>query len=692
MQLASIMDLPIQKARPFSQDSESATFGRYFFNVLSWLRGSLAVYSPGSKRLYLYFLVCIVTLASPLTRAYASGQMLAENPHESTIAVLENLEHSVSVKVYEDYAITTVKQTFYNPEKTNLQGRFHFRLPKKSVLSGITARTNGVVVSSQSRTRYGQNISRLKLSAQQNTTIELIYIQRIVATNGVARYSYESIEPEPGSLDSVDSKYLSYLKLINSHLSKKNQSTNVAFTLELDSSVSVAAIWLTAQTQGEISRSSDNTWLVSVPAQATNTAVENEEFASDQCNPGNSHENGQLLTEENSINVHWCFDNDAPASLNMRSWQSAEEESGTFLMTLAPGSDLKPIVSGRDWIFVLDSSGSMKDRYKMLTKGVERALQNLQASDRFRIINFNDRTTEPSNGWRYYSDESTDDLLEQLRQVETSGGTDFIAAMKHSFSILDPVRTSAVVFITDGETNIGSVEKKAFLQLMEKFDIRLFTFVLGNDSSRPLLKKMADRSNGRAIKISNAGKLAEQLPEITKLVTHSALRDLSFEVNGVPSRLGIIKDTPIADSPGNQSRSLFKGQQLTIMGHFTTNETIDVKVQGRIGGKLQQYQKQFTRHDLKTNNSTHPIKGLATYHQRLGVEDIADYLGDASEYLEAISQLTTNQTAIPYEVAEAEAEAELSLNPVAGGGVAGYFLLLLLPGLGFIRRCHAQPL
>ena len=58
------------------------------------------------------------------------------------------------------------------------------------------------------------------------------------------------------------------------------------------------------------------------------------------------------------------------------------------MLVVTPGDDLKPIQEGKDWVFVLDISGSMRGKYATLVDGVQRALQKMYPQDRFRIVLF----------------------------------------------------------------------------------------------------------------------------------------------------------------------------------------------------------------------------------------------------------------------------------------------------------------
>jgi len=48
------------------------------------------------------------------------------------------------------------------------------------------------------------------------------------------------------------------------------------------------------------------------------------------------------------------------------------------MMVVTPGEDLKPIQEGQDWVFVLDISGSMRNKYATLVDGVQRAMQKMR--------------------------------------------------------------------------------------------------------------------------------------------------------------------------------------------------------------------------------------------------------------------------------------------------------------------------
>ena len=69
------------------------------------------------------------------------------------------------------------------------------------------------------------------------------------------------------------------------------------------------------------------------------------------------------------------------------------------MLTFTPGDDLPVIENGRDWVFVLDVSGSMQGKFATLANGVQQALGKLNPNDRFRIFTFNDGSRELTGGF-----------------------------------------------------------------------------------------------------------------------------------------------------------------------------------------------------------------------------------------------------------------------------------------------------
>ena len=242
----------------------------------------------------------------------------------------------------------------------------------------------------------------------------------------------------------------------------------------------------------------------------------------------------------------------------MVAYKESAGDRGTFMMTVTPGDDLAPITEGRDWVFVLDLSGSMEGKFQSLVEGVNKGLASLNPNDRFRIILFNNQAREITSGFEYAIPENVQRYIRVLESNHPDNGTNLYAGLKLGMQSLDADRSNALILVTDGVANVGYTEKKDFLELLESQDVRLFTFVMGNSANRPLLESMAKVSNGFAMNVSNSDDIAGKLLEATSRLTHEALHDVDVRFSGVK----------VSDLTPDRIGSLYRGQQLIVFGHY----------------------------------------------------------------------------------------------------------------------------
>ncbi|MEW8587104.1 MAG: hypothetical protein AB2531_15175, partial [Candidatus Thiodiazotropha sp.] len=101
---------------------------------------------------------------------------------------------------------------------------------------------------------------------------------------------------------------------------------------------------------------------------------------------------------DKDIVVYWRHQQGLPGSVDMIAHKEPGKDRGTFMLTVTPGDDLASINEGRDWVFVLDLSGSMEGKYQSLVEGVRKGLVKLTDKDRFKVVLFNNRARELTYG------------------------------------------------------------------------------------------------------------------------------------------------------------------------------------------------------------------------------------------------------------------------------------------------------
>jgi Ca-activated chloride channel family protein len=558
----------------------------------------------------------------------AAGLM---TPVNSGMPALEIKQHHVDVMIEDGYAITTVDQTFFNPNAQSLEAIYSFPVPDKAAVGEFTywidgkAVTGEVLEKQQAREVYEQEKAQGRETAltekdeyrsfdsrvypvqpQDSVRIRLVYIQPVHVDLGIGRYVYPL---EEGGVDEEKLAFWTYNEVVKESFS---------FNLHQRSSYPVDSFRLPEHPQALITQHSTQSWEV---------ALSNGQTSGDADTPQQLDKSSASFSLDKDIVVYWRHQQGLPGSIDMISHKPAGSDRGTFMMTVTPGDDLSGIQGGRDWVFVLDFSGSMQGKYHSLVEGVRKGLGKLNANDRFRIVLFNNSAHELTKGYTPVNEQNITHYIQQLESTNPSGGTNLYAGLVNGYKGLDSDRPSAIILVTDGVANVGVTQKKAFLSLLEKHDVRLFSFVMGNSANKPLLEGMAKVSNGFAMNISNSDDIVGRLVQTAEKLSHEAYRDLEVDIKGVkvkeitPARIG----------------SLYRGQQLIIFGHYWGDGPADVQIRGKISDKNLVYK---TRFNFPQQSTLHPeVERLWAYASIEGLQNRIDYLGEDSDSKQAIIDL-----------------------------------------------------
>jgi len=565
-------------------------------------------------------LCCVLSLS---TAIQAAGLL---TPTGSNFKQLDIKDHHVSVVIEDGYVITSVEQVFANPNDTDMEAIYSFPVPEKAAVGEFTFWIDGkpvtgeVLEKQQAREVYEAekqagndaalteqdsyrtfDISVYPVRAGRDVRIRLSYIQAAHIDSSVGRYVYPL---EDGGVDEERLAFWTY---------QDEVSESFSFELTFRSSWPIDEFRLPRHPQANIQKLSDFEWHVSM----VNEAAVAEEGAVDTAS-GFSHR----LDED--IVVYWRQAEGLPGAVELVTYKEDAQGRGTFMLTVTPGDDIAPITRGRDWVFVLDLSGSMEAKFQSLVEGVNRGLNHLNPEDRFRIILFNKRTLEVTNGFESATPENVQRYIQLLENHYPNSGTNLYAGLKRGIMSLDADRSSALILVTDGVANVGHTEKKDFLELLENQDVRLFTFVMGNSANRPLLESMAKVSNGFAMNVSNSDDIAGKILEATSKLTHEALHDIDVTFSGVKVR----------DLTPERIGSLYRGQQLLLLGHYWGDGEATVTIDGKVSGKNRRYSTTF---DFPSTESLHPeIERLWGFAKIEDLQNRLDYFGEDADIEQAL--------------------------------------------------------
>jgi Ca-activated chloride channel homolog len=182
-----------------------------------------------------------------------------------------------------------------------------------------------------------------------------------------------------------------------------------------------------------------------------------------------------------------------------------EGDGGYFLMMAEPPARVSDaMIAAREFIFVIDVSGSMNGQPLDVSKRLIRDLfSTLRPTDRFNIILF-------AGGSRVLSESrSLPALPENLSQVlaavssqNAGGGTELVPALETAYALPEePGMARSVVVITDGEIAAGG---EAFAAARSQLGrANTFAFGVGTRVNRPVIELLARAGNGEPFILEN---------------------------------------------------------------------------------------------------------------------------------------------------------------------------------------------
>ncbi|MBI3187134.1 MAG: VWA domain-containing protein [Gammaproteobacteria bacterium] len=571
----------------------------------------------------------LVNLLLP-TAAEAAGLL---TPADGQTPALEIKTQAVDVVLEDGYATTKVEQVFHNPNGRDLEAVYSFPVPQHGAVAEFTVWIDGkpvtgeVLEKQKARQVYEAekaagreagltekdeyrtfDIRVSPVRANQDTRIRLVYLQPAHVDTNIGRYVY------PLEEGGVDGHKLAFWT------ANKNVTQQFSFNLRFKSAYPIDALRLPNQPNAVINRKNASEWNVKLESVAS-TATSVEEGATTPVTQSVAY------TLDKDIVVYWRHQAGLPGSVDMVTYKPEGAARGTFMLTVTPGDDLKPVTEGSDWIFVLDTSGSMQGKYATLADGVQRALGNMRANDRFRIVLFSSSAQELTSGYVNATPEMIKYYSNELAKITPNNGTDLFSGLLKGMNSIEDDRTTAIVLVTDGVANVGETQQRKFIDLLKTKDIRLFTFVMGNSANTPLLEAMTRHSNGFALSISNSDDIVGKILEATSKVTHESMHDINVSISGVKT----------GDMQPKTIGSLYHGQQLTLFGHYWGDGVADVRLTGKVSGTPKEYRTQITFPAAAISNPE--VERLWAYAAiESMMEDIHDF-GENADTKQAVTDI-----------------------------------------------------
>ncbi|HZX33049.1 MAG TPA: VIT domain-containing protein [Rhodocyclaceae bacterium] len=427
-------------------------------------------------------------------------------------------------------ADVTVTQTYANSGKTPLEATYVFPASTRAAVSGMKMTIGERVVVAkiqkreEARRQYEQakqegksaslleqqrpNVFQMNLAnimPGDEIKVELRYTELIVPEDGIYEFVYPTVVGPrysnlPASKATPDDKWVANPTL---HQGEAPTST-------FDISVDIAGGMAIKD--------------VATPSHKTNVAFDGPRTASIRLDPqeargGNRDFILRYRLDGNRIQTGLLL-------------QQTEDEN-YFLLTMQPPKRVTPDqIPGREYIFIMDVSGSMFGFPLEISKELLRDLiGRLRPSDRFNLLLFAGSSEVMAERSVPATPDNIRKAMDLISRQTGGGGTELLPALKRALSLSPSEGYSrSIVIATDGYV---TVEEEVFDLIRNNLDrANMFTFGIGTSVNRHLLEGMARVGMGEPFVIASPTAAKGEAERFRKIIESPVLTGIRVRFDG----------------------------------------------------------------------------------------------------------------------------------------------------------------
>jgi len=257
------------------------------------------------------------------------------------------------------------------------------------------------------------------------------------------------------------------------------------------------------------------------------------------------------------------------------------KEDGYFCLTLTAGEELAGTVTGMDYVFVVDISGSMANDSKLALSrnSVDAFINSLGSEDRFEIITFNVAANTLFGQLTEAGEPSVAQAVEFLNSQKARGGTVLNPAITTAYKYGNPDRPLNVVILSDGMSEQRERAELLGLIRQKPSNAKVFCIGVGNEVDRQLLTQLAEDAGGLAAFISGGDNFARQAQAFRQKLTHPVASNLKINFDG----------GKVYDLEPQQLPNLYFGLPVRLYGRYRGEGQVTVTVDAEIDGQAHTY-------------------------------------------------------------------------------------------------------
>ena len=213
--------------------------------------------------------------------------------------------------------------------------------------------------------------------------------------------------------------------------------------------------------------------------------------------------------------------------------ETIDGEPHFLLMVMPPEISAAPAVTmPREMIFIIDTSGSMHGvSIDQAKKALLRAIDRLEAHDRFNIIEFNNSARAMFPGSTGAIPSNIARAKRFVAGLQANGGTNMRPALEMALQLRpDESHLKQIVFITDGA--VGNEAELYGVIENRLASARLFTVGIGSAPNSWFMREAAEAGRGSFTIISALHEVGEKMDTLFRKLEHPQVTNINVEWPG----------------------------------------------------------------------------------------------------------------------------------------------------------------
>lgn len=577
-----------------------------------------------NQRLFITFLSCFAIFISFSVNVFAQETTPEDKTispffyvecNDSTIEHLPLKSTKVDVSIVGIIADVTIQQRYMNKGTSPIESKYIFPASTKAAVYQLKMNIGDRILTAvikekeQAQKEYeeaiqqGQtatlleqdrpNVLQMRVgNIMPGDTIDIVlkYTELITPVDGIYEFVYPTVVgPRYFSQSTSDPQDSTWVEIPYTHEGEAPKST-FGIHITVDGGMPVSGINCPSHDQLDIQYLNENLAECTLPK--SDSLSGNKDFVLDYILAGEKHQTGMLLYE-------------------------GEDENFFLSMIQPPKSPSAEDINFREYIFILDISGSMYGfPLETSKKLVTEIIQNLKLNEKFNILCFAGGSNFLFPESKIASAENIATALTFLDSLQGGGGTELLPALQKALSYPTSENFSRTfVIFTDGYV---TVEKQAFDLIRNNLNkANFFAFGIGSSVNRYIIEGIAHAGIGEPFIVLNQKEAVEKAAYFKQYVSSPVLTNISATFNSIS----------VSDVEPQKIPDVFSERPILIFGKWEKPLQGTLNLEGISGNNLK-YSKTLQFSDYSPSEKN---KALRYLWARQKLQVLSDYSSTSND-------------------------------------------------------------